>query len=165
MIAALARIAGFFGVPPVLIYAVVYGSIALVIGGSYLWVYEKGVAHANAAWKAKEYERVIYAQAQSIARYETAIAESARQREEEAKAASDRESVIAARVKELEDERVEREKSATDLEADLNAAITDKGKLDAIVSKLRATRYDCRASSRDLDVDQRMRRNKGTQRR
>lgn len=144
----------FIGLPPWTFYAIA----AALIAAAGAYVYSLGYSSASAKCRTAELERVIYAQAESISRYATALAQSALQREAEAEAAHDRESVIAARVKELEDERVQQEQAATDLEIDLAAAITDKGKLDAIVAKLRTTRNDCRATDRDIDVDNRMRR-------
>lgn len=160
MIALLARLAAFVGIPPALIYLVVYGAIALVIGSSYWWVYAKGAAHARAECKAAEYERVMYAQATSIQRYKTALAESTQQRELEAAVASEREAILLARAKELEEADADQDRMAAALDLELRAAIEDKGKADALIEKMRLTRGDCRATDRDIDVDQRMRRKK-----
>lgn len=146
---------GFVLSPPWWAKYAVGGVLVALLGG---YVYHLGYSSASSKCRAAELERVIYAQAESLARYRTSLEASASQREAEALAAKDRESILGARLAELEADAAAREKEAADLEADLRAAITDKGKADALVKKLHATRTDCRATDRDIDVDQRMRR-------
>jgi len=154
----MARLLALIGIPPWVIYAV----IAALISAAVAFVYYKGYAAASAKCRAAELERVIYAQAESIERYRTALEESSQQREEEAQAAADRASVLIARAKELEEAAGDQDRINAALDDELRAAITDKEKADAFIAKMRAGRDDCRATDRDVDTDQRMRRNQKT---
>lgn len=157
MIALLARAAAFVGIPAPLVYLAVYGLIAAAIGSSYWYVYAKGAGHARAECRTAELERVIYAQSQSLMRVNVMLAESTAQREEEKIAARDREEVLKMLAKELQDNAAQSDQATAEVEAELHAAITDKGKANALIAKMRATRDSCAVSDRDIDVDQRMR--------
>ena len=154
MIAILARAAAFIGVPPALVYLVVYGSIAAVIAASYWWVYDKGADHMEAKWKAKELERVIYAQAETISRYRQAAVETKEQADQEIREAQERADLIEERMKQAEADNAQ-------MEAQLASIITDKDKLDAA---LKALRSKCVANSRDVDLDRRLRNGKNKSR-
>lgn len=143
------------GLPPWTPYAVA----AVLAVAALWWSHHLGYSSATAKCRAAELERVIYAQAESIARYRTALEASNAQREEEAQAAADRESVLKARAKELEEAANDQDRINTALEVQLRETVTDKEKADDIIAKMRAGRDSCRATDRDIDVDKRMRRN------
>jgi hypothetical protein len=136
-------------------------AVAVALAVAALWYsHHLGYSSAQSKCRQAELERVIYAQAESISRYRAALETSNAQREEEAAAAADRESILIARANELEAEKAAQTKTTVELESDLRAAIMDKGKADALIDRMRTARDDCRATDRDIDVDQRMRRNK-----
>lgn len=150
----IARALALLGLPTWLFPVGLAALVASGLGAAYL----KGRGDANDNCRAASLERALHAEAAAVSRYRSALEASQAQRNSEAVAAAEREKELAARLAEIEVERLEQEKAAADLETDLAAAIQDKGKLDALVSKLRASaRTDCRASDRDIDLDQRMR--------
>ena len=147
MIAALARVAAFIGVPPAFVYLVVYGAIFATIGGSYGLVYFKGRAAAKEECQTAQLKSIINEQADTIARYRKAVEETEAQAAEEIREAKERERLITERMKAEESDDAM-------LEAALAAAVTDKEKLNVALKNLRAK---CTATNRDVDLDKRLR--------
>lgn len=136
------------------VIAVLVGAGALgTVGG--LW---KGYQWASASCAAANQAAELKAKEATLERYRALLRATELQRATESARAADTAAALQKRAKELEADRAAAEASQRDVEADLTGAIQDKGKLDAIVQKLRATaRTDCRASDADVRLDGRLR--------
>ena len=122
------------------------GLIAAGVAGAG-YAYFKGRSDMNAKWVAKELERTIANQNETILRYEKAAIETKAQAALELQLAEENAKAIAERMQQVKDEQ--------DItEAMLIATITDKEKLDAA---LKALRSKCTADNRDVMLDRRVR--------
>lgn len=116
---------------------------------------------ASAACQAANDAAEMKAKDATLERYRALLRATELQRATEAARAADTASALQQRAQELEADKAIAEAAQRDVEADLAAAIQDKGKLDAIVQKLRGTaRTDCRASDADVRLDERLRSNR-----
>lgn len=121
----------------------------------------KGYQWASAACQAANDAAEVKAKDAVLERYRALLRATELQRAIEAARAADTASALQQRAQELEADKASAEAAQRDVEADLAAAIQDKGKLDAIVEKLRGTaRVDCRASDADVRLDERLRGNR-----
>jgi hypothetical protein len=136
--------------------AIMIAAIAGAVGWGYWSIYNTG--YKSAASKCEsERLRIELAEKDSLIRkYKDLLAATELQRVSEGIEAAERERLIQDRLTSLAAEKALADLGQAELERDLTALIQDKGKLDAVLAKLRQSRGNCGASDADVELDGRL---------